>query len=164
MNVLKLLLISPSRLVLGSTVLLSLLSNPTTTTHASSSSSAAALSAALKNIDYRYFVAGGTCAAFSHGITTPIDVVKTKIQANPKVGNLVQSTATATAICFCMIETKQRTTTVYHVDDDCVCRSFCGLFAFHFFLTTCTPLFHRLVSSRLVSLLVGFLFFPTHFT
>jgi hypothetical protein len=40
---------------------------------------------ALKSIDYRYFVAGGTCASFSHGITTPIDVVKTKMQANPKV-------------------------------------------------------------------------------
>jgi hypothetical protein len=46
--------------------------------------SAAALKA-LKAMDYRYFVAGGTCAAFSHGITTPIDVVKTKLQANPKV-------------------------------------------------------------------------------
>ena len=31
---------------------------------------------ALKSIDYRYFVAGGTCAAFSHGITCPIDVIK----------------------------------------------------------------------------------------
>jgi len=30
---------------------------------------------AFKNLDYRYFVAGGTCAAISHGITTPIDVV-----------------------------------------------------------------------------------------
>mmetsp|Transcript_4840 Transcript_4840/g.7536 ORF Transcript_4840/g.7536 Transcript_4840/m.7536 type:complete len:326 (+) Transcript_4840:65-1042(+) len=39
------------------------------------------------DIDYRYFVAGGTCAAFSHGITTPIDVVKTKIQANPEKYN-----------------------------------------------------------------------------
>jgi len=39
---------------------------------------------ALKSMDYRYFVAGGTCAAFSHGITTPIDVVKTKLQANPE--------------------------------------------------------------------------------
>jgi len=44
----------------------------------------AAVSAALKDIDLRYFVAGGTCAAFSHGITTPIDVVKTKIQADPQ--------------------------------------------------------------------------------
>jgi len=44
----------------------------------------AALKTALKSIDYRYFVAGGTCAAFSHGITTPIDVVKTKLQANPE--------------------------------------------------------------------------------
>ena len=41
----------------------------------------------LKSIDYRYFVAGGTCAAISHGITTPIDVVKTKIQANPRKYN-----------------------------------------------------------------------------
>jgi len=46
--------------------------------------------AILKRMDYRYFVAGGTCAAFSHGITTPIDVVKTKLQADPKVSNVVQ--------------------------------------------------------------------------
>lgn len=38
---------------------------------------------AFKSLDYRYFVAGGTCAAISHGITTPIDVIKTKIQAEP---------------------------------------------------------------------------------
>jgi solute carrier family 25 phosphate transporter 3 len=36
-------------------------------------------------IDYRYFLAGGICAAFSHGITVPIDVVKTKIQTCPEV-------------------------------------------------------------------------------
>jgi hypothetical protein len=29
----------------------------------------------LRKLDYRYFLAGGTCAAISHGITTPIDVV-----------------------------------------------------------------------------------------
>ena len=51
----------------------------------SASNAGAAALQALKNMDYRYFVAGGTCAAISHGITTPIDVVKTKIQANPKV-------------------------------------------------------------------------------
>lgn len=34
--------------------------------------------------DYRYFVAGGACAAYSHGVTTPIDVIKTKMQADPK--------------------------------------------------------------------------------
>lgn len=51
-----------------------------------SHASAAGASAlkALREIDYRFFVAGGTCAAISHGITTPIDVVKTRIQANPK--------------------------------------------------------------------------------
>lgn len=31
---------------------------------------------ALSDLDYRYFVAGGTCAAISHGVTTPIDVVR----------------------------------------------------------------------------------------
>jgi solute carrier family 25 phosphate transporter 3 len=50
-----------------------------------STSAGGAALAALKSMDYRYFVAGGTCAAISHGITTPIDVVKTRIQANPKV-------------------------------------------------------------------------------
>lgn len=51
---------------------------------AKSSAGAAALRA-FREMDYRYFVAGGTCAAISHGVTTPIDVVKTRIQANPKV-------------------------------------------------------------------------------
>ena len=37
--------------------------------------------------DARYFVSGGLCAAVSHGITTPIDVVKTRIQSEPEVFN-----------------------------------------------------------------------------
>jgi solute carrier family 25 phosphate transporter 3 len=45
----------------------------------------AAAGAGLKMLDYRYFVAGGVCAATSHGIKTPIDVVKTKMQAQPDV-------------------------------------------------------------------------------
>ena len=36
------------------------------------------------NVDWRYFLAGSICAATSHGITTPIDVVKTKMQTDPK--------------------------------------------------------------------------------
>jgi hypothetical protein len=52
---------------------------------ADASSAGSAALGALKSMDYRYFVAGGTCAAFSHGITTPIDVVKTKLQAHPEV-------------------------------------------------------------------------------
>ena len=36
------------------------------------------------NADPRYFLAGSLCAAFSHGITTPIDVVKTKMQSDPQ--------------------------------------------------------------------------------
>jgi len=35
--------------------------------------------------DVRYFLAGGMSAALSHGATTPIDVVKTKIQARPEL-------------------------------------------------------------------------------
>lgn len=37
--------------------------------------------------DVRYFISGGLCAALSHGVTTPIDVVKTRIQSEPEVFN-----------------------------------------------------------------------------
>jgi solute carrier family 25 (mitochondrial phosphate transporter), member 3 len=48
---------------------------------ARSTEAAAATNAALNTLmsmDYRFFVAGGTCAAISHGITCPIDVVKVR--------------------------------------------------------------------------------------
>ena len=43
----------------------------------------AAATGAGAGIDPRYFLAGGLCAAISHGITTPVDVVKTTIQSDP---------------------------------------------------------------------------------
>jgi solute carrier family 25 phosphate transporter 3 len=55
---------------------------------------AAAAASAAKAFDYRFFVAGGVCAATSHGITTPIDVVKTKMQAQPDVYNKGMAAAT----------------------------------------------------------------------
>lgn len=61
---------------------------------AASGPAAAAANAAKKTFDYRYFVAGGVCAATSHGITTPIDVVKTKMQAQPEVYNEGMASAT----------------------------------------------------------------------
>jgi solute carrier family 25 phosphate transporter 3 len=38
----------------------------------------------IPDADPRFFVAGGLCAAASHGITTPIDVIKTRVQADPQ--------------------------------------------------------------------------------
>ena len=38
-------------------------------------------------IDWRFFVTGSICAAASHGITTPLDVIKTCIQTNPEKYN-----------------------------------------------------------------------------
>jgi hypothetical protein len=73
---------------LRSVAFLALFSFSTTVCQASASSTSSAVLASLKDIDYRYFVAGGTCAAISHGITTPIDVVKTRMQADPKVSIL----------------------------------------------------------------------------
>lgn len=49
------------------------LTSSATVTTADVSAAGAALGG-LKALDYRFFVAGGTCAAFSHGITCPIDV------------------------------------------------------------------------------------------
>eukprot|EP00746_Dinoflagellata_sp_MGD_P092003 gnl/MRDRNA2_/MRDRNA2_36430_c0_seq1.p1 gnl/MRDRNA2_/MRDRNA2_36430_c0~~gnl/MRDRNA2_/MRDRNA2_36430_c0_seq1.p1 ORF type:complete len:449 (+),score=83.14 gnl/MRDRNA2_/MRDRNA2_36430_c0_seq1:75-1421(+) len=39
------------------------------------------------NLDWRYFVSGAVAAAISHGYTTPIDVVKTRMQTNPELYN-----------------------------------------------------------------------------
>ena len=42
----------------------------------------------LSSVDWRYFIAGGVAAAFSHGISVPFDVVKTRIQLDPSLGNI----------------------------------------------------------------------------
>jgi solute carrier family 25 phosphate transporter 3 len=60
--------------------------------HVTSATPAASIAS---SIDFRYFVAGGSCAAISHGITCPIDVVKTRMQSNPeKYKSLLPATAT----------------------------------------------------------------------
>ena len=47
-----------------------------------------------KASDPRFFIAGGASAAISHGYTTPIDVVKTKIQIEPELEGLSLREAT----------------------------------------------------------------------
>jgi len=49
-----------------------------------------------KTADPRFFVAGGASAAISHGITTPLDVVKTRMQSDTVLGDCsVQEAAAA---------------------------------------------------------------------
>lgn len=43
--------------------------------------------------DPRFFIAGGASAAISHGITTPIDVVKTRMQSDTSLADLSPSDA-----------------------------------------------------------------------
>lgn len=38
----------------------------------------------ISDADPRYFISGGICAATSHGMATPIDVVKTRMQSEPE--------------------------------------------------------------------------------
>jgi solute carrier family 25 phosphate transporter 3 len=79
---------------MGSRQLRALLTFLSFLSHVTSATPAASIAS---SIDYRYFVAGGTCAAISHGITTPIDVVKTRMQSNPDKYRSIHAT-TATII------------------------------------------------------------------
>jgi solute carrier family 25 phosphate transporter 3 len=42
----------------------------------------------VAGIDWRYFLAGGTACSFSHGVSVPFDVIKTRIQLDPELKSL----------------------------------------------------------------------------
>jgi len=64
----------------------------------SSPAIASDLTPSVSSADYRFFLAGGASAAFSHGITTPIDVIKTKMQADASLQDQNLQSATMKVI------------------------------------------------------------------
>jgi solute carrier family 25 phosphate transporter 3 len=66
-------------------LLFSCLLLPFCSTRVEAVGAAAAAANAVKDMDLRFFLAGGVCAATSHGITTPLDVIKTRMQAQPEI-------------------------------------------------------------------------------
>ena len=44
--------------------------------------------AVSSGIDWRYFLAGGVACSFSHGVSVPFDVIKTRIQLSPELKNV----------------------------------------------------------------------------
>ena len=60
-----------------------------------------ALSSAAASVDdttYKYFVAGGMAASISHGVTVPIDVVKTRLQTDDALRTVGMVRASTTII------------------------------------------------------------------
>lgn len=74
-----------SKLILSTAVVSSLQHIPSASASDADTTTPPKEKEAKKEFDPRYFLAGGGCAAFSHGVATPFDVVKTKMQAEPEV-------------------------------------------------------------------------------
>jgi hypothetical protein len=46
----------------------------------------------VSSLDFRFFIAGGVCAAISHGITTPLDVIKVSFRHRTRLSPCISTT------------------------------------------------------------------------
>ncbi|KAJ8608677.1 hypothetical protein CTAYLR_009403 [Chrysophaeum taylorii] len=99
--------------------------------------------------DWRFFAAGGISAAVSHGYTTPLDVIKTRMQTNPELYNGSVPVAIRE-----IIETEGALFLLSGLLPTCVGYGVEGALKFGFY-EFCKPIFATVSSSEVTNLLLA---------